>query len=137
MQMTLAFHALRNSRKFETKGSNVALISNVLLGMHNDYYFAIILTPDGIGTTNEQIEIYYADEAKLCENYVTMCAIKTEIWKTVFSTNIFVVEGTQLGRGELGCECEKLSAATDESTPHYYKYMAKELFIREMKPQAS
>ena len=78
-----------NLSKIYDKGAEyVALFPNVLLGVHNDHYFHIILTPDGTGKTNEQIEIYYADEVVLGEDYAALRDFETKMWKTVFTEDI-------------------------------------------------
>ena len=51
------------SSKWNAGAEYIAFFPNVLLGVHNDHAFAILLLPDGNGRTVEQIEIYYADEA--------------------------------------------------------------------------
>ena len=88
MQMAVAF---RTSRKCGTRGPDVALFPNVLLGVHNDHYFNIILTPDGTSRTNEQIEIYYADEA--ARGRITLlCCDQYRNVENGFSEDIQVVE---------------------------------------------
>ncbi len=58
------FPRFSNLSEIWGKGAEyIALFANVLLGVLSDHYFNIILTPDDTGRTNEQIEIYYADEA--------------------------------------------------------------------------
>ena len=132
------FPRFSNLSEMWDKGAEyVALFPNVLLGVHNDHYFNIILTPDGTGRTNEQIEIYYADEAALGEDYAAMRAINAEMWKTVFSEDIQVVEGMQLGRSAPGYDGGKFSAVMDESTHHFHKWVARELGSGETKPQTS
>ena len=132
------FPRFSNLSEMWDKGAEyVALFPNVLLGVHNDHYFNIILTPDGTGRTNEQIEIYYADEAALGEDYAAMRAINTEMWKTVFFEDIQVVEGMQLGRSASGYDGGKFSAVMDESTHHFHKWVARELGSGKPKPQAS
>ena len=42
------------SAKWDTGAEYVALFPNVLLGVHRDHYFAIILTPDEPEKTIEQ-----------------------------------------------------------------------------------
>ena len=119
------FPRFSNLSEMWDKGAEyVALFPNVLLGVHNDHYFNIILTPDGTGRTNEQIEIYYADKAALGEDYAAMRAINTEMWKTVFSEDIHVVEGMHLGRSAPGYNGGKFSAVMDESTHHFHKWVA-------------
>ena len=115
------------SEMWEQGAEYVALFPNVLLGVHNDHYFSIVLTPDGTGKTNEQIEIYYADKAVAGEDYAAMRAINSEMWKTVFSEDIQVVEGMQRGRSASGYDGGKFSAVMDESTHHFHKWVAIEL----------
>ena len=63
------FHRFSKFSEMTDEGAEyVALFPNVLLVLHNDHYFNIILTPDGTGRTNEQIEFHYADEAVLGED---------------------------------------------------------------------
>ena len=115
----------------------VALFPNLLLGVHNDHYFSIILTPDGSGRTNEQIEIYYANEVALGEDYAAMRAINTEMWKTVFSEDIIVVEGTQQGRRAPGYDGGRFSPIMDKPTHHFHKWVVKALRGSDPKPHAS
>jgi len=109
----------------------------VLLRIHNDLYFSIILTPESSGRTNEQIEIYYADEVALGEDYADMRAINAEMWKTVFSEDIKVVEGMQLGRCASGYDGGKFSAVMDEPTHHFHKWVVKALGGSKPRPHAS
>lgn len=102
----------------------VALFPNVLLGVHNDHYFNIILTPDGSGRTIEQIELYYADEAALGPDYAEMRKVNKEMWQTVFAEDIGVVEGMQQGRNASGYDGGKFSAVMDEATHHFHKWVA-------------
>ena len=66
-----------------------------------------------------------------------MRAINAEMWKTVFSEDIQVVEGMQLGRSAPGYDGGKFSAVMDESTHHFHKWVARELGGGEPKPQTS
>ena len=101
------------------------------------HYFSIILTPGGTGRTNEQIEIYYADEAASGEGYAALRAINTKMWKTVFSEDVQVVEGIQRVRSAPGYDGGKFSAVMDGSTHHVHKWVAKGLGKRRAKPQTS
>ena len=69
----------------------IVLFPKVLLGVHNDHYFNIILTPDGTSKTNEKIEIYYADEVVLGEDCAALRDLETKMWKTVFTEDIQIV----------------------------------------------
>ncbi|MEK9924872.1 MAG: aromatic ring-hydroxylating dioxygenase subunit alpha [Alphaproteobacteria bacterium] len=113
--------------KWDKGAEYVALFPNVLLGVHNDHYFNIILTPDGTGRTHEQIELYYADEAALADDYADMRKANTEMWRVVFAEDIGVVEGMQRGRKAPGYDGGKFSAVMDESTHHFHKWVAEAL----------
>ena len=47
------------SAKWENRAKHLALFPNMLLGIHQNRYFAIILTPVRPQKTIEQIELYY------------------------------------------------------------------------------
>lgn len=112
------------SSMWDTGSEYIALFPNVLLGVHNDHYFNIILTPDGVGKTIEQIELYYADPSALKDEYAAMRATNTEMWRTVFAEDIQVVEGMQRGRQATAYDGGKFSAVMDEPTYHFHKWVA-------------
>ena len=66
-----------------------------------------------------------------------MRAINTEMWRRVFSEDIQVVEGMQLGRSAPGYDGGKFSAVMDESTHHFHKWVARELSNGALTPQTS
>ena len=117
------------SDKWEKGAEYVALFPNVLLGVHNDHAFAILLTPEGTGRTVEQVEIYYADEAACDDGYADMRRTNTEMWRTVFAEDVGVVEGMQRGRSANGYDGGKFSAVMDTPTHHFHKWVAKELSL--------
>ena len=119
------FTALSN--KWEKGAEYVALFPNVLLGVHNDHAFAILLTPEGTGRTVEQVEIYYADEAACDDGYADMRYTNTEMWRTVFAEDVRVVEGMQRGRSADGYDGGKFSAVMDTPTHHFHKWVTNEL----------
>jgi len=112
------------SQMWDTGSEYIALFPNVLLGVHNDHYFNIILTPDGVGRTSEQIELYYADESALGDDYAEMRATNAAMWRTVFAEDIQVVEGMQRGRHATAYDGGKFSAVMDEPTYHFHKWVA-------------
>ena len=119
----------RLSAKWDTGAEYVALFPNVLLGVHMDHYFNILLTPDGTGRTNEQIELYYTDPLALSDEYAEMRANNARMWQTVFAEDISVVEGMQKGRNAPAYDGGKFSAVMDESTYHFHKWVARELSV--------
>ena len=119
------FAALSN--KWEKGAEYVALFPNVLLGVHNDHAFSILLKPEATGRTVEQVEIYYADEAACDDGYADMRHTNTEMWRTVFAEDVDVVEGMQRGRSANGYDGGKFSAIMDTPTHHFHKWVAQEL----------
>jgi choline monooxygenase len=82
------------SDKWDTAAEYITAFPNVLMGVHRDHTFAIILVPEGPEKTTENIHLYYAQsntDAKLREQ-------NTQQWKEVFKEDVFVVEGMQRGR---------------------------------------
>ena len=112
------------SEKWDTGAEYIALFPNVLLGVHKDHYFNIILTPNGVDKTIEQIEIYYTDPSALGDDFAEMRATNTEMWRTVFAEDIQVVEGMQQGRKATAYDGGKFSAVMDEPTHHFHKWVA-------------
>ena len=115
------------SDKWQRGAEYVALFPNVLLGVHNDHAFAILLNPEGTGRTVEQVEIYYANKAACDDGYADMRRTNTEMWRTVFAEDVCVVEGMQRGRAANGYDGGKFSAVMDTPTHHFHKWVAKEL----------
>ena len=115
------------SAKWDKGAEYVALFPNILLGVHKDHYFNILLMPDGTGRTHEQIELYYTDPLALSDEYAEMRANNASMWRKVFAEDISVVEGMQKGRKAPAYDGGKFSAVMDESTYHFHKWVAREL----------
>lgn len=112
------------SLQWDAGAEYIALFPNVLLGVHNDHAFAILLLPDGPGRTREQVEIYYADEAARGDEFAEMRATNAEMWRTVFAEDVGVVEGMQRGRHASGYDGGKFSAVMDAPTHHFHAWVA-------------
>jgi phenylpropionate dioxygenase-like ring-hydroxylating dioxygenase large terminal subunit len=115
------------SAQWDAGAEYIALFPNVLLGVHKDHAFAILLLPDGAGRTREQVEIYYADEAVRGDAFTGMRTTNTEMWQTVFAEDVGVVEGMQRGRHATGYDGGKFSAVMDASTHHFHSWVAEAL----------
>ena len=118
------------SSKWDTGAEYVALFPNVLLGVHRDHYFAIILTPNGPEKTVEQIELYYTTQHATTEKYADMRTTNSAMWRTVFAEDIKVVEGMQKGRHAPAYDGGKFSAVMDGPTHHFHKWVAQALCYR-------
>ena len=112
------------SAKWDTGAEYVALFPNVLLGVHRDHYFAIILKPEGPEKTTEQIELYYTKPLATTAEFADMRANNSAMWRTVFAQDIRVVEGMQKGRHSTEYDGGKFSPVMDGPTHHFHKWVA-------------
>jgi len=106
--------------KWNEQAEYVAAYPNVLLGVHRDHAFAIILEPKGPERTVEHIHLYYsvpnADGGLRLRN--------TQLWKTVFEEDIFVVEGMQRGRHATYFDGGRFSPVMDSPTHCFHAWVA-------------
>ncbi len=105
----------------------VALYPNVLLGIHKDHGFAILLMPDGPERTVERVGIFYLDGDVLGEGWADMRAANTRMWRAVFEEDVFVVEGMQRGRHAGGFDGGRFSPAMDSPTHRFHAWAAERL----------
>ncbi len=115
------------SEKWDKSAEYIALYPNLLLGVHRDHTFAILLQPIGHQTTVEHVEIYYAQENSLGQDMSNMRAANTALWKEVFEEDIFVVEGMQRGRNGIKFDGGKFSPVMDEPTHTFHHWVASQL----------
>ncbi|MDF3413540.1 aromatic ring-hydroxylating dioxygenase subunit alpha [Sulfitobacter sp. M57] len=115
------FDALES--KWDTAAEYITVYPNVLLGVHRDHTFAIILVPQGPDRTVENIHLYYAAEH-------TPDALRqrnTEQWKEVFVEDVFVVEGMQRGRHATGFDGGRFSPVMDGPTHMFHDWVAAQM----------
>lgn len=106
--------------KWDTAAEYISVYPNVLLGMHRDHAFAIVLVPKGPEKTEENIHLYYATP----ETDAELRAKNTEQWKVVFEEDIFVVEGMQRGRHGVNFDGGRFSPAMDGPTHCFHDWVA-------------
>ncbi|MEL6586807.1 MAG: aromatic ring-hydroxylating dioxygenase subunit alpha [Pseudomonadota bacterium] len=111
------------SEEWETAAEYLAIYPNVLMGVHRDHAYAILLMPDGHGHTSEHVHLYYAtadvDPALADRN--------TAQWREVFEEDVFVVEGMQRGRAAPGFDGGRFSPAMDGPTHRFHDWIARAL----------
>jgi phenylpropionate dioxygenase-like ring-hydroxylating dioxygenase large terminal subunit len=121
------------SEKWDTAAEYVAIYPNVLLGVHRDHAFAIVLVPEGPERTVENVHLYYTrpdtDEGLRMRN--------TQLWKTVFEEDIFVVEGMQRGRHATGFDGGRFSPAMDSPTHCFHDWVAGKMESHRAKARAA
>ena len=106
----------------------VALYPNVLIGVHRDHVFAILLCPQDEGHTLERVEIFYTtEEAAQGDAFAARRARNAALWKKVFEEDIFVVEGMQKGRHAPGFDGGRFSAVMDSPTHCFHDWVAHRL----------
>jgi len=120
------------SAKWETAAEYIAAFPNVLLGVHRDHAFAIILRPEAQDRTSEHIHLFYASP----DTDADLRARNTEQWKLVFEEDVFVVEGMQRGRAAPGFDGGHFSPAMDGPTHLFHDWVARRLIARRERPAA-
>ena len=108
------------SDKWDKGAEYISAYPNVLLGVHRDHTYAIILIPEGPGKTTEHVHLFYADP-NTDEDLRKRNAAQ---WKLVFEEDIFVVEGMQHGRNALGFDGGRFSPAMDAPTHMFHDWVA-------------
>jgi phenylpropionate dioxygenase-like ring-hydroxylating dioxygenase large terminal subunit len=111
------------SEAWRTGAEYIAAYPNVLLGVHRDHAFAIVLMPQGHAATREQVHLYYAapDIAEAGRND------NAQLWRQVFEEDVFVVEGMQRGRAASGFDGGRFSPAMDGPTHCFHAWAAARL----------
>ena len=115
------------SDKWDTGSEYITVFPNVLLGVHRDHTFAIVLEPREQGKTREHIEIFYANETSLSDGFEKTRTKNTTQWKEVFEEDVFVVEGMQKGRLAPYFDGGKFSPAMDGPTHVFHDWVARKL----------
>ena len=108
------------SDKWDTAAEYLAIYPNVLLGVHRDHGFAIILEPVATDRTIEHIHLLYPS----AETDPMLRAQNTALWKLVFEEDVFVVEGMQRGRHASGFDGGRFSPAMDGPTHCFHDWVA-------------
>ncbi|MGV6848082.1 MAG: aromatic ring-hydroxylating oxygenase subunit alpha [Marinibacterium sp.] len=101
----------------------LAIFPNVLLGVHRDHAFAILLLPQAVDRTHEKVHLYYA----AADTDPGLRARNTAQWKEVFEEDIFVVEGMQAGRHARGFDGGRFSPVMDGPTQLFHAWIADRL----------
>lgn len=115
------------SEKWDKSAEYIALFPNVLLGVHRDHAFAIVLESQGVARTLERIELYYADPEMLKEDYAELRQKNASLWKLVFHEDVHVVEGMQKGRYCEAFDGGKFSPIMDSPTHLFHRWVAARL----------
>ncbi|QFT59819.1 Anthranilate 1,2-dioxygenase large subunit [Sulfitobacter sp. THAF37] len=121
------------SDKWDTAAEYITVYPNVLLGVHRDHSFAIVLVPEAPEHTVEHIHLYYARP----DTDPALRARNTAQWKDVFAEDVFVVEGMQRGRHALTFDGGRFSPAMDGPTHLFHDWVAAQLERHRGVPKAA
>jgi phenylpropionate dioxygenase-like ring-hydroxylating dioxygenase large terminal subunit len=108
------------SAHWDAGAEYISVFPNVLMGVHRDHAYAIVLEPVAHNRTREHIHIYYP----VPETDDALRATNTRQWKEVFEEDIFVVEGMQRGRAASGFDGGRFSPAMDGPTHLFHAWVA-------------
>jgi phenylpropionate dioxygenase-like ring-hydroxylating dioxygenase large terminal subunit len=95
----------------------------VLLGVHRDHAFAIVLRPEGAARTREEVHLYYAAP----QVDAGLAARNAAQWRAVFEEDVHVVEGMQRGRAAPGFDGGRFSPAMDGPTHAFHAWVAERM----------
>lgn len=98
----------------------ISVFPNVLMGVHRDHAYAIVLEPVAHNRTREHVHIYYPTP----DTNVDLRLRNADLWKGVFEEDIFVVEGMQRGRAAEGFDGGRFSPAMDGPTHLFHAWVA-------------
>lgn len=113
-------------KEWDTQGEYVSFFPNVLLGVHRDYAFAMILMPQGPQQTLERVSMFYAEDLDTPE-WQDMLTENARIWRGIFNEDIGVVEGMQKGRHGPLFDGGKFSPVMDGPTHIFHKWVARKM----------
>ena len=103
----------------------LALFPNVLLGVHRDHFFAVLILPDGPARTRERFEIFYFDDAVRQSAYATSRIANRALWESVFNEDRDAVEAMQRGRRSPGFDGGVFSPVMDPPTHVFHAWIAR------------
>ena len=112
------------SKKWDKTSEYIALYPNVLLGVHRDHFFSIIIQPISPEKSIEHVSIYYAKKPKEMTHLKNLIDKNAHFWKEVFLEDIGVIEGMQRGRKGLMFDGGKFSPVMDSATHCFHQWVA-------------
>ena len=112
---------------WDKRAEYIALYPNVLVGLHADHFYAVIVEPLAAGRTREHFEIYYVGDEALGPDFDRLRRANAETWRGVFAEDQDVVEGMQAGRASPGFQGGVFSPAMDGPTLCFHQWAAETL----------
>ena len=93
-----------------------------------DSYYAYWLEPVNHQLTKEHMEIYYVgDKAANSKKFKSLRKQNLELWRSVQSQDLSIIEGMQEGRNSPAYNGGNFSPVMDNSTHQFHKWVAANL----------
>ena len=123
------FHNFKNWPKdLNTNSEYIALFPNVMIGLHNDHFYAFWLEPISSNKTKEHLAMYYVgDDSANGKEFKSMRKENSRFWKDVMSEDIKAIEGMQEGRNSPVYNGGNFSPIMDNPTHQFHKWVASNL----------
>ncbi|HJL93465.1 MAG TPA: aromatic ring-hydroxylating dioxygenase subunit alpha [Woeseiaceae bacterium] len=115
------------SEKWDQGTEYVAIYPNVLMGVHRDLIFSVILNPISVEETTERVAFYYSSVLPSNKKINALKASNHLFWRDVLEEDVFVVEGMQKGRYSNMFDGGKFSPTMDQPTHNFHVWFAKQV----------
>ena len=102
----------------------VALYPNVLMGVHRDQIFSVIVNPLSATKITERAAFYFSEKLEERKSMKKLIIKNKNFWKNIFEEDISVVEGMQKGRNTRMFDGGKFSPLMDIPTHNFHKWIA-------------
>ena len=113
------------TKQKEMYAEYIALFPNVMLGIHKDHFYAYWLEPVNYNYTKEHMEIYYVgEEAATSDEYKDLRKQNYDMWYSIQSEDLNIIEGMQKGRNSPAYNGGNFSPIMDNPTHHFNKWVA-------------
>lgn len=110
--------------RWDTNAEYLALYPNVLMGVHKDHTYGIVLEPVTTSRTLEHVAIFYSDPDVATTEWSGLRQANAKQWEDIFIEDVGVVESMQRGRKASAFDGGHFSAVMDESTHHFHSWIA-------------
>jgi choline monooxygenase len=111
-----------------TRAEYIAVYPNLLFGIHADHWYGILLIPQGQEKTLERVHIgYFTEDAATGDDYASLRAANTALWKAVFKEDIEPVRRMQEGRHSPAFDGGVLTPVLETTTRHFHAWTADKL----------
>jgi choline monooxygenase len=102
----------------------VALFPNVLLGLHIDHFYSVIVQPLAHNRTRELLQIYCVGDSVADDKHARARREMLNGWRAVFEEDIRPLEEMQRGRNSTAFDGGAFSPVLDTATHHFHRWVA-------------